>query len=60
MTYFIKLIGLHLKSKANVLAYCLMNNHFHLAVEILVDGKEVSQAFSNLFNSYTKAFNKKN
>ena len=60
MTYFIKLIGLHLKSKANVLAYCLMNNHFHLAVEILVDGKEVSQTFSNLFNSYTKAFNKKN
>lgn len=60
MTYFLKLMGIHLKSKVNVLAYCLMNNHFHFAVEILIDEKEASQAFSNLFNAYTRAFNKQN
>jgi putative transposase len=35
-----------------------MDNHFHFVVQILGDEKEVTQAFSNLFNAYAKAFNK--
>ena len=60
MTYFLKLMNIHLKSKVDILAYCLMNNHFHFIVEILVDEKKASQSFSNLFNAYSKAFNKQN
>ncbi len=60
MQYFLKLIDKHLASKVEVLCYCLMNNHFHMAVQIISDEKEASQAFSNLFNAYSKAFNKQN
>jgi putative transposase len=35
-----------------------MNNHFHLVIRLNHEEKEVTQAFSNLFNSYAKAFNK--
>jgi len=35
-----------------------MNNHFHLVIRLNTQEKEVTQAFSNLFNSYAKAFNK--
>jgi len=45
---------------AKTFAYCLMSNHFHLMIQIregIVNSP--SQAFSNLLNSYTQAFNKK-
>jgi REP element-mobilizing transposase RayT len=45
---------------AKTFAYCLMPNHFHLMIQIregIVNSP--SQAFSNLLNSYTQAFNKK-
>ncbi len=45
---------------AKTFAYCLMPNHFHLMIQIregMVNSP--SQAFSNLLNSYTQAFNKK-
>ncbi len=58
MSYFLSLIKKHLDKKADVLAYCLMNNHFHLIVRIIEDESLVTQAFSNLFNAYAKAFNK--
>ncbi len=58
MSYFLILIEKHLAKKVDVIAYCLMNNHFHLIVKLIEDGTIVSQAFSNLFNAYAKAFNK--
>ncbi|MBQ0788731.1 MAG: transposase, partial [Oceanihabitans sp.] len=60
MTYFLKLVTKYLSSKVNILAYCLLNNHFHFAIEVTSETKVVNQAFSNLFNAYTKAFNKQN
>ena len=64
--YFLKLYDTHIDPIAETFAWCLMNNHFHFLIRI----KEVeeikteikiqpSQSFSNLFNAYTKAFNKR-
>ncbi len=64
--YFLKLYETHIDPIAETFAWCLMKNHFHFLIRI----KEVneiktaikiqpSQSFSNLFNAYTKAFNKK-
>lgn len=60
MSYFLKLAEKHLTPNINILAYCLLNNHFHFAVEVVSDTKEVNQVLSNLFNAYTKAYNKQN
>ena len=64
--YFLKLYDLHIDSIAETYAWCLMKNHFHFLVRInnLEDIKtekkiQPSESFSNLFNAYTKAFNKK-
>ncbi len=57
-SYFLKLIDKHLTGKVDILAYCLMDNHFHLAVKIIEEESTVTQAFSNLFNAYAKAYNK--
>ena len=57
--YFLKLANNYLNGKVSCLAYCLMDNHYHMAVRIMGDEKEVIQAFSNLFNAYAKAFNKR-
>jgi putative transposase len=51
---------------ADTFAYCLMRNHYHLLVRIKETSQvsetcevcKPSQAFSNLFNAYTKAINK--
>lgn len=67
--YFLKLINKYILPIANIYSYCLLPNHFHFILRIK-DSKElpekyqtnktkVSQPFSNLFNAYTKAFNKK-
>jgi len=42
-----------------ILAFCLMPNHFHLVVKQLVDGG-ISKFMQRLGNSYTKYFNIKN
>ncbi len=39
-----------------LLAYCLMPNHFHLLVQANSD-RGISVAISNLLNSYTRSFN---
>ena len=39
-------------------AYCLLKNHFHFVIKIEGEPKEVTQSFSNFFNSYAKAYNK--
>jgi len=67
--FFLKRYAYFINPVAHTYAYCLMPNHFHFAVriksecEILNLGFKnleglISQHFSNLFNSYTKAFNK--
>ena len=58
--YFLKLVSKYLNGTVEVYAYCLMDNHFHFIVKVMDDGIIVTQAFSNLFNSYVKAFNKQN
>ena len=57
--YFLKLTAKHILPVADIYCYCLLNNHFHFLVWIKEKNKKPSQAFSNLFNAYSKAFNKK-
>ena len=68
--YFLELLSHHILPIADVYAYCLLPNHFHLLVRIKTE-KDLtgfqnlsglprpSQKFSNLFNAYAKAFNKR-
>ncbi len=57
--YFLKLTEKHILPVAEIFSYCLLNNHFHFLVRIKDKCENPSQAFSNLFNAYAKAFNKK-
>ncbi len=67
--YFLSLIKKYVLPIANIFSYCLLPNHFHLLLKIkdnkllpepIRNGKtSIHQPFSNLFNAYTKAFNKK-
>jgi putative transposase len=74
--YFLKKMNEHICPVVDIFAYCLMPNHFHLALRIKQEqeiisnqhpqgfknpvdvGKDLSHIFGNLFNSYSKAFNK--
>ena len=58
--FFLKQLDKYLNDKVSFFAYCLMDNHFHFVVRIDEDEKQVTQLFSNFFNSYVKAFNKQN
>lgn len=58
--YFLKLIGKYLDGNISIFSFCLLDNHYHLLVKIKKDSKTITQAFSNLFNAYSKAFNKQN
>jgi REP element-mobilizing transposase RayT len=55
--YFLELYAAHIEPVADTFAFCLLKNHFHLLVRIKA-AHEPSQAFSNLFNAYTKTINK--
>lgn len=64
--YFLKLYDAHINPIADTYAWCLMKNHFHFLVKIkevqeISSEKKIapSQSFSNLFNAYTKSYNKK-
>ncbi len=62
--YFMKLYENHIDPVADTYAWCLMKNHFHFLVRVkdkneLYIRKAPHQSFSNLFNAYTKAVNKK-
>jgi len=59
--YFLDLIKKYLIPVAEIWSYCLLKNHFHLLVRLKedLDDKDMSRAFSNLFNAYSKAINKK-
>ncbi len=58
--YFLKLYARHIEPVAQTYVYCLLRNHFHFLVRIKEEllPKQPSQAFSNLFNAYARAFNK--
>jgi len=73
--HFLGLYDKYISPVADTFAWVLMKNHFHLLVRILpinvtpedfenLQGlknanKRINQQFSNLFNAYTKAFNKR-
>jgi len=67
--HFLALYDKYISSVADTFAWVLMGNHFHLLVRILnpegfqnlqgIIDKRINQQFSNLFNAYTKAFNKR-
>jgi len=63
--YFLQLVKKCLLPIADIYAYCLLKNHFHLAFKIkekedlpekFID--KIHLPFSNLFNTYTKSVNK--
>ncbi|WP_412476778.1 transposase [Flavobacterium sp. TBRC 19031] len=63
--YFLLLIKKYLLPISEIYAYCLLKNHFHLALKIkekeelpLKYQEKIHLPFSNLFNSYTKSINK--
>src|SRR5690606_42159960 len=50
----------HVAPVADIYAYCLLNNHFHLLIKTKYVENEslLSRSFSNFFNAYSKAINK--
>jgi REP element-mobilizing transposase RayT len=63
--FFLSLLEKHVLPIADIYAYCLLRNHFHLVLrikdsELLPDKFKLKPflAFSHMFNSYTKAINK--
>ncbi|MCC1485189.1 oxygen-dependent coproporphyrinogen oxidase [Winogradskyella sp. E313] len=58
--YFLELAGKYLNGNVSIISFCLLNNHYHFLVKIIDSPDIVTQAFSNLFNAYVKAFNKQN
>lgn len=72
--YFLKLYRKYIDPVAETYAWVLMRNHFHFFLKIReekvifanLEGfhglnvlKRINQQFSNLFNAYTKAYNKR-
>jgi len=65
--YFLKQFDKYVSAKVDVLAYCLMPNHFHLLVRIrMTDGMPIDEisastlkSFRDFLISYAKAINKK-
>ncbi len=67
--YFLALTKKYLLPIADIYSYCLLSNHFHFVLKIkdieelpkrIIEGKtKLHQAFSNMFNTYAKAINKK-
>ncbi|MGY5846376.1 transposase [Salegentibacter sp. HM20] len=58
--YFIQLMIKYIIPVADIYAYCLIKNHFHILLRTREDIQDVfiSKAFSNLFNAYAKTVNK--
>ncbi|MBI9065605.1 MAG: transposase [Marinilabiliaceae bacterium] len=59
--YFLKLYDRYLFNHFETFAWVLMPNHFHFLIRTSprLPDKPFHQYLSNLFNAYTKAFNKK-
>ena len=68
-TYFLTLVKKYLLPICDIYSFCLLPNHFHFIIKIKefenlpesikLGKKKLHQPFSNLFNAYTKAINKK-
>jgi len=61
--YFLNLISKYLLPVSDIYSYCLLKNHFHILLkikeEIGISDIKLHLPFSNLFNAYAKAINKK-
>ena len=72
--YFLEKYAKYIAPSVDTFAYCLMPNHFHLFIRVqplegfrTLQGVKtdeqaaefISQQFSNLFNGYTQAINKR-
>jgi putative transposase len=58
--YFLEKVNVFLKPHADVMAWCLMPNHFHFMVYISPDKdvKELSKGIQVILRSYTRGVNK--
>jgi putative transposase len=57
--FFIDKMEKHLSPVCEIIAFCLMKNHFHLVVKTKeIEETQISRAFANLFIGYAKAYNK--
>ena len=58
-TYFLKQYYKYTAGLIDTFAFCLIPNHFHLLVRIIIDDPQiVSEAFRKLFISYSMSINK--
>lgn len=55
--YFCNKIEKHLAPHCDILAYCLMPNHFHLLISTNENAHEVSNGLRTLLSSYTRGIN---
>jgi putative transposase len=55
--YFLKKVLEAFKDKMDLIAYCLMPNHYHLVVRNFIDG-ELEKAMQKISTGYTRAVNK--
>lgn len=61
-SYFLSLWERYVTQDTDLLCYGLLSNHFHFLArikEVSPAGNELAKRFSNMFNAYAKAFNKK-
>ncbi len=66
-SFFLKQFDKYLSSRVDVIAYCLMPNHFHFLIRIKIfDGvnddeisKAITKSFRDFLISYAKSINKK-
>jgi putative transposase len=63
--YFLEKVKKYILPIADIYAYCLLKNHFHIVLRIKDKDKlpekfkeKIHLPFSNLFNSYSKSINK--
>ncbi|WP_223679413.1 transposase [Flavobacterium hibisci] len=64
-SYFLEKVKKYILPIADIYAYCLLKNHFHIVLRVKdkIDLPEkfkekIHLPFSNLFNSYSKSINK--
>jgi len=58
--FFLRKVRNHLLDHVDILAYCLMPNHFHFLIQTKtnIDSKEASNGLRVLLRSYARAINK--